>query len=96
MTMVAICLGVLCLVLVAIAYRLFKAWEASRRTYGDPAVFSGVLEMTINRINETNDWERLEVLRRDLRRGLREVNALRHDVGNADLRASKTKFERTD
>lgn len=89
MTVVAIVLGVLCVLLARGTVRAHRRLEASHEEWGDPANFSRIVKAMTTRIKRTGDWEALERMRYDVRRTLHDLDMLRHDPSKTELRASK-------
>ncbi len=86
---IAICLSILCVLLTLVILRLVRLFEKSRYDFGAPEDFQRVVLQTIKRVKLENNWEMLERMRFDLRRGLGEIDKARHDAGNESLHESK-------
>ncbi len=69
-----------------VMHRRVESWEKHRF---DPEALKGILDGMLWKVEHASDWERLEAMRDQLRRGLSRVDEMRHDVGRVQLRSTK-------
>lgn len=89
MTGIVITLAVICVVLCLIVWRLVERMEAEHRHFDDPARLPNLMLAMTERVRREGDWKRLEDMRYLVRRALSDLDCLRHDTTQHELRKSK-------
>ncbi|WP_247391837.1 hypothetical protein [Ralstonia pseudosolanacearum] len=89
MSGLAITLAVICVVLCFVVWRLVERMEAEHRHFDDPARLPNLLLAMTERVRREGDWKRLEDMRYLVRRTLSDLDRLRHDTTQRELRESK-------
>ncbi len=74
-------------------FRLQKLAKCSYTQMSNPDALDYILKRMIYTVEKDGDWNRLEVMRGDVRRALRDLDRLRHDTSNYSLRQSKRSHE---
>lgn len=90
MTALVIALTVICVVLCLALWRLYQWMEADRRYFDDPARLQNVLLAMTERVRRESDWKRLEDMRDLVSLALADLDRLRHDTTQQELRESKS------
>jgi hypothetical protein len=83
------------LLVAAIAYNFYLIFHGLKRNksidrfVSNPESLTCILQYMIHTVDKDGDWAKLETMRNDVRRSLRNLDNLRHDVSNKSLRDSK-------
>ncbi|EPJ7982392.1 hypothetical protein L4Z68_001399 [Pseudomonas aeruginosa] len=90
--LLVVALVVVTLISLLLGFALFRldAWiRADQETRYQPTMLRHTLERTLETARQQQDWSALEGLRFELKKALYTVDRLRHDAGDAALRATK-------
>lgn len=91
MTIITIILATLCTFLFIAVYKLARERERTWSDKDNPARFGVLTQAMTRRVQREGDWEALEHMRYQVRVALRDLNRLRHDPSQQNIRASKPK-----
>ncbi|WP_215849548.1 hypothetical protein [Acidithiobacillus ferriphilus] len=87
------------LLMTAIAYNFYLIFHGLKRNrrigrfISNPESLTYILQYMTHTVEKDGDWAKLEAMRNDVRRSLRDIDNLRHDVSNKSLRDSKKTLE---